>query len=156
MLVLLGGPFAGYRPVAELMLRLGVADALIAGDGDRVAAAAIRALLAGHMPHEVPGTIFLEDGRFRASPAAPPPNLDALPWPEFERQRHGPVHPHPGQPRVWTLLRLLLRKRHLGEARLPATHHLQASSRRWNRALESTGSTTFTSTTIYSTAIAGG
>lgn len=83
VLVLLGGPFSGYRPVAELMLRLGAADALVAGDGDHVAGAVVRSLIDGRLPREVPGAVFLEDGRFRANPGAPP-DLDALSWPELE------------------------------------------------------------------------
>lgn len=84
VIVLLGGPLAGFRPVSELMLRLGAADALLAGDGDLHAAAVIRALVHGRPLSDVPGAVWLEDGAFRANAPAPPALLDALPWPELE------------------------------------------------------------------------
>jgi len=84
VVVLLGGPLSGFQPVAEVMLRLGCADALIAGDGDLHTGAAIRALSGGQPPREVPGAVWLEDDVLRANPSASPPDLDALPWPVFE------------------------------------------------------------------------
>ncbi len=84
VVVLLGGPLAGYAPVADLLLHLGAADALIAGDGDLQAGPALRALLTHQPPREVPGARWLEDGVAKTNPPAPPPALDLLPPPLFE------------------------------------------------------------------------
>jgi radical SAM superfamily enzyme YgiQ (UPF0313 family) len=84
VVVLLGGPLAGYAPVADLLLHLGTTDALIAGDGDLHAGPALRALLAHQPPSDVPGARWLENGVAKTTPPAPPPALDLLPRPLFE------------------------------------------------------------------------
>ncbi len=84
VVVLLGGPLAGYAPVADLFLHLGAANALVAADGDLHAGPALRALLANQPPRHVPGARWLENAVAKNNPPAPPTDLDLLPRPLFE------------------------------------------------------------------------
>ena len=82
-LVLLGGPSSYYAPVANLMLHLGAADALIVGEGEISAPMALRALTHGQPPCGVSGARWVENGVVRAEPVSRPP-IDTIPWPVFD------------------------------------------------------------------------
>ena len=82
--VLFGGPQSAVRPLTELLLRLGACDAMLVGEADHTAAPAARALLGGRTPEGVPGALWLEAGAIRFEPAADPPAVEALPWPELQ------------------------------------------------------------------------
>jgi molybdenum cofactor biosynthesis enzyme MoaA len=81
--VMLGGPLSTVAPVTELMLRLGAADAVLAGEGDTEAGSLARAIVLGQGLESVPGAIWLRDGVVCANRPAPPPDLELLPWPDL-------------------------------------------------------------------------
>ena len=82
--VVIGGPLGRIDAVTSLLLRLGAADALLAGEGDLTAPALIRALRRGESPSAIPGARWLEGERLRSREPAAPVDLDELPWPELE------------------------------------------------------------------------
>lgn len=82
--VVVGGPMSGVPAVAHLLLRLGAADAVVAGEGDLVAAEVVAALVSGRSGG-APGALWLDgDEVTGAPPRAGAPALDDLPLPELE------------------------------------------------------------------------
>jgi organic radical activating enzyme len=82
--VLLGGPLSSIAPLTHLMLRLGAADAILAGAGDVAAGSLVEALVDSREPIDVPGAIWLSQGAVRENAAQACPPLDSLPWPELQ------------------------------------------------------------------------
>ena len=82
--VLLGGPLSSSAPLSQLLLRLGAADAVLAGAGDVAAGPLVESLVEGRSPVGVPGAMFLSEGRVCENLPEPCPPLDSLSWPELD------------------------------------------------------------------------
>jgi ferredoxin/pyruvate-formate lyase-activating enzyme len=89
--VVLGGPSMSHLPTAELALRLGVADAVVEGEGE----AAMARLAVAHrdgtwdaaLSEGAPGLAWLSGDALCRFPNARNRELDALPFPDWTGQR---------------------------------------------------------------------
>ena len=92
--VVLGGPSMSHKPTADLALRLGVADAIVEGEGE----AALLALAAAHRDggwesldsQMIPGLVMTRGPAIHRTPNFRNRALDALPFPDWKGQTHPP------------------------------------------------------------------
>ncbi len=79
-----GGPNLGYRPLRQLLLRVGAFDAVVEGDGEGVVEALVDRLRRGEPP-ALPGVSTLDGDALReGGPPAVPPPPDTLPYPSLD------------------------------------------------------------------------
>ena len=81
--VVFGGPGVGIREVQELVLRLGLVDAIVVGEGERTVVELARSL-PGPIPAGIPGVAVLKDRELHSQLRPLEKDLDALPRPDFE------------------------------------------------------------------------
>ncbi len=82
--VVIGGPLSRIDALTDLLLRLGVADAVLIGEGDLAAGPLFEAVSKGGDLSAIGSTAWLEGDSVERTPVMAEPILDALPWPELE------------------------------------------------------------------------